>query len=57
LEADPKITVVLSGDLLCHLRSVAQKRRIPLRWLVAGLVVDTFESGIEQPINRNAACV
>ncbi len=56
LEAKPKITVVLSDDLLCHLRRVAQQRHVPLSWLVAGLVCDTFESGIDQTINRQAAC-
>ena len=44
MDANPKITVVLSDDLLCHLRRVAQQQRIPLRWLVAGLVFDTVES-------------
>ncbi len=55
MKAKPKITVVLSDDLLCHLRRVAQARHIPLRWLVAGLVFDTFESEIDQPMNRLAA--
>jgi hypothetical protein len=55
MDAKPKITVVLSDDLLCHLRKVAQQRRIPLRWLVAGLVFDTFESGIDQRMNSQAA--
>ena len=55
LEAKPKITVVLSDDLLCHLRRVAQQQ-IPLRWLVAGLLCDTFETGIDQTMNRQAAC-
>jgi hypothetical protein len=32
MDANPKITVVLSDDLLCHLRRVAQQQRIPLRW-------------------------
>ncbi len=54
MDANPKIIVVLSDDLLCHLHRVAQKKHIPLRWLVAGLVCDTFESGIEQKMNRQA---
>jgi len=54
MDANPKIIVVLSDDLLCHLRRVAQEQHIPLRWLVAGLVCDTFESGIEQKMNRQA---
>ena len=55
MDANPKITVVLSDELLCHLRRVAQEQHIPLRWLVAGLVCDTFESEIEQTMNRQAA--
>ena len=55
MEANPKITVVLSDDLLCNLRRVAQKDHIPLRWLVAGLLCDTLDSGIEQTMNRQAA--
>jgi hypothetical protein len=55
MKANRKITVVLTADLLCHLRTVAQAKHIPLRWLVAGLVLDTFESGIDQPMNRLAA--
>jgi hypothetical protein len=56
MNANPKITVVLSDDLLCHLRKVAQQQHIPLRWLVAGLLCDTFESGIDQTMNRQASC-
>jgi hypothetical protein len=55
LEAKPKIDVVLSDDLLCHLRRVAQERQIPLRWLVAGLVCDTFETRLGQKITHQTA--
>jgi hypothetical protein len=55
MDANSKITVVLSDDLLCHLRRVAQQQRIPLRWLVAGLVFDTVECGIDQTRTRQAA--
>ncbi len=44
MDTDPSILVVLSDDLLSHLRRVAQQKHIPLRWLVAGLVYDTLES-------------
>jgi hypothetical protein len=54
MDANPSIHVVLSDDLLSYLRRVAQEKRVPLRWLVAGLVCDTFESGIEQTMNRQA---
>ena len=56
LQAKPTITVVLSDDLLRHLRRVAKEGHIPLRWLVAGLVCDTFETGIEQTMRLQAAC-
>jgi hypothetical protein len=55
MDANPNILVVLSDDRLCHLRRVAQEQHIPLRWLVAGLVCDTFESKIEQTMNRQVA--
>lgn len=55
MDAKPKIAVVLSDDLLSHLRRVAQEQHIPIRWLVAGLVFDTFESGIEERMNRPAS--
>ena len=38
-----EIAVTLSGDLLDRLRSQAQQFHVPLKWLVAGLVVDTSE--------------
>jgi hypothetical protein len=48
MDADPEILVVLSDDLLSHLRRVAQEQHVPLRWLVAGLVCDTLETGLER---------
>jgi hypothetical protein len=48
MDTNPDILVVLSDDLLSHLRRVAQEQHVPLRWLVAGLVCDTFKSGIER---------
>jgi hypothetical protein len=53
--AGPYVQITLSGDLLNHLQQTAQEQHVPLRWLVAGLVCDTFESGIEQTMNRQAA--
>ena len=52
MDTGPNILVVLSDDLLSHLRKLAQQKHVPLRWLVAGLVCDTFESEIEQTMNR-----
>ena len=47
--------MTLSDDLLNHLRRVAQQEHVPLRWLVAGLVCDTFEAGLERPLDRQVA--
>ena len=54
MDANPSIHVVLSDDLLSHLRRVAQEKHVSLRWLVAGLVCDTFESGIKRTENHQA---
>ena len=54
MDANPSIHVVLSDDLLSRLRSVAQEQHVPLRWLVAGLVCDTFEAGIERSVDHQA---
>ena len=53
--ADPQVRVTLSDDLLNHLRRVAQEKHVPLRWLVAGLVYDTFEAGLERSLDRQVA--
>jgi len=55
MDANPRILVVLSDDLLNHLRKLAQQTDVPLRWLVAGLICDTLESGIEESMKRKAA--
>ncbi len=52
MDTGPNLLVVLSDDLLNHLRKLTQHNHVPLRWLVAGLVCDTFESEIEQTMNR-----
>jgi hypothetical protein len=53
--ADPQVRVTLSEDLLDHLRRVAQEKHVPLRWLVAGLVYDTFEAGLDRSLDRQVA--
>lgn len=55
MHANPSIKVVLSDELMSHLRRVAQELHIPLRWLVAGLVCDTFESVLERSLERQVA--
>ena len=53
-DTSPELEVILSEDLLNHLRIVAQEQHIPLPWLVAGLVCDTFESENERLMDRQA---
>jgi hypothetical protein len=38
------IIVTLSAELLGHLRGLAGALEVPLEWLVAGIVCDTFET-------------
>jgi hypothetical protein len=45
--------VALSDELLESLRDRSQELKIPLKWLVAGLVCDTMHP-VEQPINRGS---
>ena len=54
-DTSSQVRITLSDDLLCHLRRVAQEKHIPLRWLVAGLICDTLEPGIEPSVDRQAA--
>ena len=54
-DESPQVRVTLSDDLLNHLRRMAQSKHVPLRWLVAGLICDTFESGLERSIDRQVA--
>ena len=39
-----EVSVTLSGELLDHLRLQAQQLHVPLKWLVASLVVETSET-------------
>jgi hypothetical protein len=55
MDATPSLKIVLSDDLLSHLRKLAQREHVPLRWLVAGLVCDTIESRIEQSVDHQLA--
>ena len=57
MKRSPQVQVTLSDDLLIHLRKTAQAQHVSLRLLVAGLVCDTFESGIEQTMNRRVPLI
>ena len=45
MNATSQVMVTLSADLLKQLRKEAREQRVPLRWLVTGLVCDTLETG------------
>jgi hypothetical protein len=38
------LDVALSRELLAHLWSQSRKLKVPLEWVVAGLVCDTFDA-------------
>ena len=52
MDASPQVRVTLSDDLLNHFRKMAQSKHVPIRWLVAGLVCDTFESELVRSGDR-----
>ena len=54
MKTSPEIVVTLSDELMQSLRAQSQELKIPLRWLVAGMVCDTMETA-EQPIDRASA--
>jgi hypothetical protein len=45
-----ELAVTLSSDLYAHLRLEARRLGVPMRWLVASMVLDTFESKIASEI-------
>lgn len=51
-----ELAVTLSSDLYAHLRLEARRLRVPMRWLVASMVLDTFEPKIDLDLEAaNAA--
>jgi hypothetical protein len=49
MNATPEVAVTLSPELFEHLRAEAKRLRVPLSYLVAGLVLDTVEAPAERP--------
>ena len=53
MKAKPEVRVTLSAELVRHLRLRASALKIPIEWLVVGLVCDTLdklaEAGTAQP--------
>ena len=54
MDASREVFVTLSDELLVHLKKLAREMHVPLRWLVAGLVCDTFESGTAESNERSS---
>jgi hypothetical protein len=48
-----EIAVTLSDGLLESLRAQAEELKVPLKWLVAGLVCDTIEPG-DDPLDHRS---
>ncbi|HEX8200988.1 MAG TPA: hypothetical protein VF590_10900 [Isosphaeraceae bacterium] len=48
MSAEPEVAVTLSAELHKHLRAEARRLGIPLKWLVASLVVDTIDEGADE---------
>ncbi len=44
MKTRPEIAVTLSDELLESLRAQAEELKVPLKWLVAGLICDTLEA-------------
>lgn len=53
MKTSPEIVVTISDELMDRLRAQAEELKVPLKWLVAGLVCDTIEPA-EQPVVRRA---
>jgi hypothetical protein len=53
MKTHSEIVVTLSDDLLEGLRTQARELKVPLKWLVAGLVCDTIDP-VEQPIDQGS---
>jgi hypothetical protein len=43
MEATPEIVVTVSAELMKSLRGEADRLGVPIEYLIAGLVLDTFE--------------
>lgn len=52
MKTSPEIVVTLSDELLATLKAQADELKVPLKWLVAGLVCDTIEPADEPLVRR-----
>jgi hypothetical protein len=54
MKATPEVRVTLSDALLSHLRCRASELKLPIEWLIAGLVCDTLDELAEASHSRTA---
>lgn len=52
MKTNREVVVTLSDELLASLRAQAEEMKVPLKWLVAGLVCDTIEPADEARVER-----
>ncbi len=52
MKTRPEIAVTLSDELLESLRTQAEELKVPLKWLVAGLICDTLEAPDDAHLDR-----
>jgi hypothetical protein len=57
MQNNSEISVTLSGELINHLRSQAQQLHVPLKWLVASLVVDTSETASDVAVTDDRTSI
>jgi hypothetical protein len=50
MKNDLTLDVAVSTDLLAHLWAQSRQMNVPLQWLVAGLICDTFDSTVEEKL-------
>jgi hypothetical protein len=53
MKTSPEIAVTLSDELMEQLQARSRELRVPLRWLVAGLVCDTIET-VDEPVDPDS---
>lgn len=54
MNVETEVAVTLSFELLRHLRAESRRLRVPLEWLVAGLVCDSMDRDDSLPAPRSA---
>jgi hypothetical protein len=53
MKNDLSVDIALSPELLAHLWAQSRQMKVPIQWLIAGLVCDTFDSTAVGTPGRN----